>query len=397
MTDSFRRVVALTAVLTAVWTASVFVEGGLRPHHVPLDVGLLALNTLPLLAVGRHPLAVVLVFSVAYPVWLSTGHASSIVQSLPTLYAVYAIGAWDRPLWLRSLGLIAPIWLAGAAISGLWDADTIEVGYVALIFFVVWGLGAAMTARRSYALQLESKTVALEEARAELADRAVAEERVRIARELHDVIAHAMSVITVRAGVGAHLATTRPEEAAQALGVIERTGREALTEMRRMLAVLRDPDPRGPQPEPQPGLADVARLVEQVGAAGVPVVLTTEGAVRRPPPGLDLAAYRVVQEALTNVVKHAPGARTTVVIRYLPSGIELEVRSAARRPAEELTPGQGLRGMAERVALYDGRFEAGWVDDGFRVSARLPVDDPTPTTHEPGPTTDEPAPTRADA
>jgi signal transduction histidine kinase len=384
MTESFRRVLALTAVLTAVWTASVFVEDGLDPGRVPRDVALLALNTLPLLAVGRHPLAVVAVFCVAYPLWLGTGHDSNIVQSLPTLVAVYAVGAWDRPLWMRALGLVAPVWLAGAAIAGLWNADTIEVGYVALIFFVVWGLGATMTARRSYALQLEAKTAALEEARRELADRAVAEERGRIARELHDVIAHAMSVITVRAGVGAHLASTRPEEAAQALAVIERTGREVLVEMRRMLAVLRDPDPRGPQPEPQPGLSDVPRLIEQVGAAGVPVTLTIEGAARRPSVGLDLAAYRVIQEALTNVVKHAPGARAAVTIGYRPGDIDVEVRSTGRRPVDagEPTPGQGLRGMAERVALYDGRFEAGWVDDGFRVGARFPVDEPASTRAE---------------
>lgn len=373
MVGSPRRVVALTAVLTAVFVASVFVEGGLVRGQVARDVALLALNTLPLLAIARWPLAALATFCVAYPVWLNTGHDSSIVQSLPTLAVVYAVGAWERPLWLRAVGLVAPVWLATAAISGLWNADTIEVGYVALIFFVVWGLGVAMTGRRSYALQLEAKTAALEEARRELADRAVAEERGRIARELHDVIAHAMSVITVRAGVGAHLATTRPEEAAEALGVIERTGREALAEMRRMLAVLRDPDPRGPRPEPQPGLADVPRLVEQVGAAGVAVTLTTEGTVRQPPPGLDLAAYRVIQEALTNVVKHAPGTRATVTIRYQPDGVDVSVVNAGTL-GDDPTPGQGLRGMAERVALYDGHFEAGWGADGFRVSARFPVD-----------------------
>ena len=101
------------------------------------------------------------------------------------------------------------------------------------------------------------------------------------------------------------------------------------------------------------------------------------GTARQPPPGLDLAAYRVIHEALTNVLKHAPGARATVAIRYRPGGIDVEVLSAARRPATgELTRGQGLHGMAERVALYDGRFEAGWVDDAFRVSARFPVDEP---------------------
>jgi signal transduction histidine kinase len=378
MADLSRGVVAVTAVLTAVWTASVFVAGGLEPGHIVRDTALIALNTLPLLVIGSCPLAAVVAFCVAYPFWLETGHEPSIVQSLPALAAVYAVGAWDKPLWIRAFGLITPVWMTGAAIGNLWNADTVVVGYVGLIYFIVWGLGVAIAGRRSYALQLEAKTVALEKAQLELADLAVAEERGRIARELHDVIAHAMSVITVRAGVGAHLAGTRPDEAAQALGVIERTGREALTEMRRMLTVLRDPDPRGPQPEPQPGLADVPRLIDQ---AGVPVTLTIEGAARQLPAGLDLAAYRVIQEALTNVMKHAPGARATVRIRYLPSGIDVEVFSVAQRPAdgEPTSGGQGLRGMAERVALYDGRFEAGWVDDGFRVNARFPVDEPEPT------------------
>lgn len=380
MTDAPLRVLAVTAVLTGVWTASVFIEGGLVPGHLARDLALLALNTLPLLAVGRFPLAVLSVFCVAYPLWLETGHESSIVQSLPALAALYAVGAWDKAAWIRALGLIAPIWMVGTAIGNVWNADTVEVGYIALIYFVVWGLGAAMTARRSYALQLEAKTTALEKAQRELADLAVAEERGRIARELHDVIAHAMSVITVRAGVGAHLATARPDEAAQALGVIERTGREALVEMRRMLAVLRDPDPRGPQPEPQPGLADVPRLIGQVDAAGVPVTLTIEGAPRQPAAGLDLAAYRVIQEALTNVVRHAPGAAATVTIGYRPGGIDVEVLNAGRRPPTgDPARGQGLRGMAERVALYDGRFEAGWVDDGYRVNARFPFDETEPT------------------
>jgi signal transduction histidine kinase len=262
--------------------------------------------------------------------------------------------------------------MLGASVVGWWDADLLEVGYVAVMFVVVWALGVVVAGRRSYAQQLEAKTAALEEARRELADRAVADERSRIARELHDVIAHAMSVITIRAGVGAHLIAARPAEAAEALGVIERTGREALSEMRRMLAVLRDPDSRGPRPEPQPGLADVPRLIAQVGEAGVPVSLTTEGPVRQLPAGLDLAAYRVVQEALTNVVKHAPGARASVVIRYRPEWMEIEVRNAGRRPAGAVTPGQGLRGMAERVALYDGRLEIAGDEDGFRVAARFP-------------------------
>lgn len=373
MIDTPRRALAVTAVLTVVFVGSALVAG-LDRADLPRDVALLALNTLPLLVLHRQPLAVVLVLSVAYPLWLFTDHQAHMFQSLPALVALYAVGSWHRPLWLRAIALVAPVWMLAAVLVGVWVGAGLEdVGYIAVMFVLGWLLGVVVAARRSYLQQLEAKTVALEEARRELADRAVADERARIARELHDVIAHAMSVITVRAGVGAHLIEARPAEAAEALGVIERTGREALTEMRRMLAVLRDPDPRAPRPEPQPGLADLPRLVEQVGAAGVAVATTTEGAPGQLPAGLDLAAYRVVQEALTNVAKHAPGSRAAVTVRYLPGAVEVEVRNPGRF-AGAVQPGQGMRGMAERVALYDGRFDAGPEGDGFRVHARFPLE-----------------------
>jgi len=372
MIDSARRAFAVTVVLTAVFVASLFETGGFVQTNVPIDLVLLALNTMPLLALHLNPLAVILTLSVAYPLWLIAGHEASLFQSLPALVALYAAGSWGRPLWLRAIALVSPVWMFVAAASGWWaDADLLEIGYVAVMFALAWALGVVLAARRSYTQQLEDKTSALEKARQELAERAVADERARIARELHDVVAHAMSVITVRAGVGAHLAETRPAEAAEALGVIERTGREALSEMRRMLAVLRDPDPRGPRVEPQPGLDEVPRLVEQVREAGVVVAVTTEGSARPLSAGLDLAAYRVVQEALTNVVKHAPQARASVTIRHLPETLEVEVYNAGHITGL-VVPGQGMRGMAERVALYGGRLDAGPSDGGFRVKARFP-------------------------
>lgn len=372
MIDSARRAAAVTIVLTAVFVASAFEPGGLVQTNAVLDTSILALNTLPLLALHKNPLAVVLTFAVAYPLWLETGHQANVFQSLPAIAALYAVGSWPWPVWLRAIGLVTPAWMFAAAALGLWpDANLFEIGYVAVMFALVWALGVVLAARRAYTEQLEEKTAALEEARRELAERAVADERARIARELHDVIAHAMSVITVRAGVGAHLVDLRPAAAAEALKVIERTGREALSEMRRMLTVLRDPDPRAPKAEPQPGLDELPRLVEQVRDAGVTVSVKTEGTERPVPAGLDLAAYRVVQEALTNVVKHAPESRATVTVRHLPDGLEVDVHNAGRALGD-VTPGQGMRGMAERVALYGGRFDAGPSDDGFRVTAAFP-------------------------
>jgi len=208
MTSSMRRVLVLTAVLTAVFTLSAWAVGELDGDRLARDMALIALNTLPLLAVGRNPLAVVLVFSVAYPLWIMSGREGHLLQSLPALTAMYLLGAWNRPLWLRAIGLITVGWMVTASVIGWWDADPLEVGYVAVMFVVVWALGVVVAARRSYAEQLEAKTVALEEARRELADRAVADERARIARELHDIIAHAMSVITIRAGVARTLSRT---------------------------------------------------------------------------------------------------------------------------------------------------------------------------------------------
>lgn len=392
MIDSFQRALAVTVAVTAVFVLTVFAEGGLAGDQLATGLPLLALNTLPLLALHRQPLAVVLVFCLAYPSWLDAGHPSHMFQSLPTLVALYAAGAWSRPLWLRAVALIAPVWMLVAVLIDWWpDARLHEIGYIAVIFGLGWLSGVVVAGRRSYVQQLEERTAALQAAQRELAEQAVADERARIARELHDIVAHAMSLITVRAGVGAHLVDARPAEAAEALRVIEHTGREALTEMRRMLAVLRDPDPHGPRSQPQPGLGDLPQLVAHAAAAGVPAALTVEGTPAPLPTGLELAAYRVIQEALTNVVKHTPGARASVRIRHRTSALEIEVDSTAV-VAEPVEPGQGLRGMAERVALYDVQFAAGPHKGGFRVAARLPIPPPEP---EPQPPGQEPEPQSA--
>lgn len=356
---------ALTAALTAVFVIGAWPLMGIQ------DVPLLALNTLPLLFLRRNPLVVLFVFGGAYPLWVATGHEPHLLQSLPAVAAIYAAGAWRQKLWIRALGLIGPAWMMAAA--AFWSAPESDIGYAAVVFVIVWALGAALESRRSYAEQLEAKTAALERARGELAERAVADERARIARELHDVVAHAMSVITVRAGVGAHLIESRPAEAAKALRVIESTGREALAEMRRMLAVLRDPGPRGPLPEPQPGLDGIGYLRDQAEQAGVTVKLTTHGEPWRSSAGFELAAYRLVQEALTNVVKHAPGASAMLTMRYEPDRLDIEVSNPF--PGETFDEGLGLLGMAERVALYDGRLDVVAADGEFRVTARLPVED----------------------
>ena len=183
-----------------------------------------------------------------------------------------------------------------------------------------WLLGHFAHNYRAYAARLEERTAELEQAREELARRAVAEERLRLARELHDVVAHAMSVIAVQSGVGAHVADTKPQEAAKALAAIEATSRAALEELRRLLGVLRQEDEPQGDLAPVPGLADLDSLLAEVAKAGLAVKLQVNGTRPPLPAGVDLSAYRIVQEALTNVVKHAGPARAQVVVGYRDQG-----------------------------------------------------------------------------
>ena len=371
----------LTVVLAAVFTLSAWSEGEL---HSWTDGWWVLANVVPLLLISRNPLAVVLIFAVSYPLWLgslglSVPRDGHVLQSLPTLVALYATGAWDRPLWLRAIALVAPIWMLAAAIVGYWDTDTVDLSFVAIVLIVVWALGVVVGDRNAYARDLEQRTRELEAARHALADQAVAAERSRIARELHDVVAHAMSVITVQAGVGGHLISSRPQRAAEALGVIEKTGREALAELRRMLVVLRSTDAERGH-EPQPGVGELPHLFESARAAGVHVEFEQRGLRQELPPGLDLAVYRVVQEGLTNVAKHADGAPAIVLLHFDTSQLVVQVSDHGRTTPDAVTPGQGLTGMAERVALYDGLLETASGPDGFRVTATFPIDVATSVT-----------------
>ncbi|HEY6591119.1 MAG TPA: sensor histidine kinase, partial [Actinomycetota bacterium] len=227
--------------------------------------------------------------------------------------------------------------------------------------------------------RLEQRTAELEQAREALARQAVAEERLRPARELHDVVAHTVSVIAVQSGVGAHVANTQPKEAAKALAAIEATSRSALIELRRLLGVLRqDGDPQASL-TPAPGLANLEGLLAEVAEAGLAVRLRVEGAPAPLPAGLDLSAYRIIQEALTNVVKHAGPAHAQVTIRYRDHEVAVEVIDDGRGVAAVATEGRrrtghGLTGMAERVAVFGGDLEVGpRPGGGFRVAARLPL------------------------
>lgn len=266
--------------------------------------------------------------------------------------------------------------------------------YVALIV-ATWVLGYAISTRRDYVAELKDRAARLEAQEGERAARAVVDERLRIARELHDVVAHAMSVITVQAGVARYIVSERPEQTSEALGAIESTGRQALRDMRQLLSVLRQSDEGTPH-APTPRLDDLGEVLSRTDAAGTVVELSIHGAVRPLPDGVELAAYRIVQEALTNVVKHAATDHARVVLDYEPDELAIEVvddgigaaadvrmiaagagagaGAASIADAAVVDGGHGLVGMRERAAMHGGTLEAGPLPvRGYRVAARLPL------------------------
>lgn len=245
---------------------------------------------------------------------------------------------------------------------------------VPAVFAIVWVAGLALRKRLVESETSEAAALRLAQERAEGARRAVADERTRIARELHDIVGHSVSVMTVQAAGVRRLLRPEQEKEREALAAVEQTGREAMAEMRRLVEVLRDPADIA-QLEPQPRLDDISKLVEQARATGLVVQLTIEGVPVRLPAGIDLTAYRLVQEGLTNTIRHARASQAEVRVRYSESHVEVEVHDDGAGQTNGHEPGgHGLVGMRERVSVYGGELEAGpCAEGGFRLRARLPV------------------------
>jgi signal transduction histidine kinase len=242
-----------------------------------------------------------------------------------------------------------------------------------ITFTVVWTVGFALGGRLREADKAKRLALQAEQEREEQARLAVAEERARIARELHDVVGHSVSVMTVQAAAVRRLLEPDQDKEREALLVVEQTGREALAEMRRMVGVLRRPD-EAPALAPQPSLEHLDQLLANTREAGLPVELRIEGTPKQLPPGVDTTAYRIVQEALTNAVKHAQADRAEVVVRYANGAVELIVSDDGCGDGDGDGSGHGLVGMRERVSAYGGELEAGpKTDGGFRLRATLPV------------------------
>jgi signal transduction histidine kinase len=376
----FDSVLALAAAgVGTAFFVSEPMPSGLPRGTLALGYGLMLLHTLPLAARRRFPLAVLVTSVASGLVFAALGLLPPDHLGPAILVAVYSVASYGGR-WVSLAGLaVAGLGLAAVRLPrARFEAPPARVGY-ALIFAAAWLLGYFAHNYRAYAARLEERTAELERAREALARRAVAEERLRLARELHDVVAHSMSVIAVQSGVGAHVADSQPEEVGKVLAAIETTSRSALTELRRLLGVLRqDGEPPGSL-APVPGLADLDSLLAEVANAGLAVKLRVEGTPSPLPAGVDLSAYRIVQEALTNVVKHAGTARAQVTIRYRDRDLTVEVTDDGRGVGAvagdgRVGTGHGLIGMRERVAAFGGDLEVGpRPGGGFRVAARLPL------------------------
>jgi signal transduction histidine kinase len=335
-----------------------------RTMSVPLGLAAITVICLAIAMRRRHPvigLTVVLIVSVALR-W----PYQSLLPAWCALYLVAATGRRRTALTALAANLIAPLAQVRA-----FD----RVFLLSVISVLVWTVGHAVGRHRAYERELRRHHALQAEAELEQARRGVTEERMRIARELHDVVAHSMSVITVQAGFGHLVIDDHPGQARAALGAIETTGREALTEMRRLLGVLREDGPDGASAlSPAPGLSDLDHLVAQTAKAGVRVQLTIIGQPRQLPSGIDVSAYRIVQEALTNVVKHADVPTGRVAIGYREHELSIEITDDGLGGDPPDGHGHGLIGMRERVQLYGGSLRAGARPGrGFQVVARLPL------------------------
>lgn len=333
---------------------------------------LLAAGSIALIWRRKQPLIVLAVNLVAALIWDVIGLAEG--PSLAIFISLYGVGRYIEERRISFIAVAAAVALAVA--DDLIEGETAPiVGVSMAIVALAWYVGYRIRNRQEYFALLEERARYLERERVAEAQRAVDEERTRIARELHDLVAHRVSMITVQAGAAQTVATGDPERAIRAMAAVEEAGREALGELRQILGVLRaddEPDGLGPTH----GLTDIPGLVANMKDAGMDVSFSNDGPAGELPARVNLASYRIVQEALTNVLKHA-GPDPKAEVRISTSGQILTIEVTDRGSGVSALPGSGhgLVGMRERTALLGGTFEAGSrPGGGFRIMARLPIE-----------------------
>jgi signal transduction histidine kinase len=384
--------------------AMLVIAFGLRAWHGPRFVmptaGVAAASvaaTLPVAARRLWPLPVLAAVTAAVAALTAVGRApltgdlmlgmASYMAAvrLPRLTAVIALVAAEAAIFAGLLTAAATAHAQNVMLHSM------------LACAAMWFVGAGVRERRRYQAGLAEQEAQRQRAQAEQGRHALQEERLRIARELHDVLAHSLSVVTVQAGVGRKVGAARPAEALRALRSVEEASRGALDELRRVLCLLRiDDDPRETLAAefdtsmsagetalaPAPGLGDLGNLASMVRSAGIPVRVDLTGDATTVPPAAALTAYRIVQEALTNVVRHAPGAQAVARVGIEPAGVRIRVTDTGRDPwagtdgdaAHDKTGGHGIAGMRERAVIFGGTLEAGpLAGGGFQVAAFLPA------------------------
>jgi signal transduction histidine kinase len=296
-----------------------------------------------------------------------------VAWGIVSLLAIYTVAS-ERDGWEARVGMALTVVLAGSILvynDGTWNFG--DILFFGVLGATPWAFGRAIRHRREREQLLEEKAVILERDREQEMRQAVEDERARIARELHDVVGHALGVIVLQADGGRRVLSAEPQETERALETIERTGRAALVEMRRLVAMLRASEEQLAL-LPQPGLAQLGALAAQVRSAGLPVDVVVLGDPSPLPAGVDLSAYRIAQEGLTNVLKHAGPAHATVTVRYGAGEVAIEVADdGAGSTSSNGDGGHGLTGIRERVAMFGGELDAGPRNGGgYAILARLP-------------------------
>ncbi|MEU4280753.1 sensor histidine kinase [Streptomyces tanashiensis] len=381
--DTFWAVVLLGFSL--LWVVSAGTVGGSA-----LGYGLVALLFSLVVALRRRAPEKMLLLAVGLGLAQLALGLKPFMADFAMLVIIFTVAAHDGPRWASRLALVGG--LAASTLSQLrWPLEETNSGAATVFFTIImtvpfalaWVLGDSLRTRRAYFAQLEERASRLEQEREAQAKVAVAAERARIARELHDVVAHNVSVMVVQADGAAYVMDSSPDTAKQALETISTTGRQALAEMRRLLGILRTGEHQeAGEYVPQPDVGQIEDLVEQVRGAGLTVDFAIEGSPRPLPSGVELTAYRIVQEALTNTRKHGgPDVGASVRLVYFDDGLGLLVEDDGRGAPQEMYEdggadgrGHGLIGMRERVGMVGGTLDAGpRPGGGFRISALLPL------------------------
>jgi signal transduction histidine kinase len=370
--DAGVALLATAAVQVEIWGFWVAEEQGARPLAAVLG----ALMAAPLALRRTHPLASFVAVLVPYAVWVQVAvPQGSLVPFLIELLAVFSVARYVP--WPTSLTCLAGSVVVEVAFVARTTGDFADYLFILAFLGGAWATGNGVRIHQTRADELFAETVRLEVEKEERARQAAEAERARIARELHDVVSHGVSVMVVQAAAAEQVLATDPAAARTSLAAIQHVGREARLELRRMLGLIRFGDD-GAADAPPPGLGELEAMVDQFAAAGLAVDMRVTGTTAGLPPGVGLTVFRVVQEALTNAVKHGAGGRARLAVDRCDGELTVEVVNPTAAPPEATSGGYGLPGMRERVHLYGGELQHGWCPNGdFRVWARLPLGEPS--------------------